>query len=122
LLEYQKNIQTFDQKAEPHQFKIGQKIWLSDTESIGEKNLTYKWIGPFDIIDRNDSNVKIKLKNGKFKVVNGNAYPALGEPTNLLNQDDSGSSQSHHHLHQRRHMSSGQIKWCLNDKSIAKAN
>jgi hypothetical protein len=102
--------------------KLDRKFGCLTLNPLGKKNLTYKWIGPFDIIDRNDSNVKIKLKNGKFKVVNGNAYPALGEPTNLLNQDDSGSSQSHHHLHQRRHMSSGQIKWCLNDKSIAKAN
>jgi hypothetical protein len=46
-----------------------------------------------------ESNVKQKLKNGKLKDVNVMRIKRyLEEPTNCLNQDNSGSSQSHNCL------------------------
>ncbi len=60
----------YDKLASPHKFEIGQKVWLSDTTSIGKNaKLTPNWIGPYQIIDINDTNAKLQIKN-KQKVVN----------------------------------------------------
>jgi len=60
----------FDSKAAQHKFSIGQKVWLSDTTAIGKNaKLSPNWISPYEIIDLNDNNVKLKIKN-KLKVIN----------------------------------------------------
>jgi hypothetical protein len=57
-------------KLAEHKFAIGQKIWLSDTTSIGKNaKLSPNWIGPYEIVDVNDTNTKLKIKN-KLKIVN----------------------------------------------------
>jgi hypothetical protein len=50
----------YDKLASPHKFQIGQKVWLSDSTSIGKNaKLTPNWIGPYQIIDINDTNAKL---------------------------------------------------------------
>jgi hypothetical protein len=85
----------YDTKAAQHKFLIGQQIFLSDTTAIGKNSkLSPNWIGPFEIIDFNDNNTKIKIKN-KVKVVNiARIKPFMEEPTKCLSQDDSCSSES----------------------------
>ncbi len=84
----------YDVKAAPHKFIIGQKIFLNDSTSLGKNSkLSTYWTGPFDIIDINDNNAKIKIRN-KLKVVNiARIKPFLEEPTTRLSQDDSSPSQ-----------------------------
>jgi len=84
----------YDVKAAPHKFIIGQKIFLNDSTSLGKNSkLSPNWTGPYDIIDINDNNAKIKIKN-KLKVVNiARIKPFLEEPTTRLSQDDSSPSQ-----------------------------
>jgi hypothetical protein len=54
---------SYDSKAAPHKFTIGQKIFLNDSTSIGKNSkLSPNWTGPFEIIDINDNNAKIKIK------------------------------------------------------------
>jgi hypothetical protein len=85
----------YDVNAAPHKFKIGQKIFLNDSTSLGKNSkLSPNLTGPYDIIEVNDNNAKIKIKN-KLKVVNiARIKPFLEEPTTRLSQDDSSSSQS----------------------------
>jgi hypothetical protein len=55
--------------------------------------LSPNWTGPYDIIDINDNNAKIKIKN-KLKVINiARIKPFLEEPTTRLSQDESSPSQ-----------------------------
>ncbi len=43
----------FDKNAAPHNFKIDQKVWLSDTTALGKNpKLTPKWLGPYIITRR----------------------------------------------------------------------
>jgi len=45
-------------------------VWLSDTTSIGKNaKLSPNWIGPYTIVDVNDTNAKLQIKN-KLKIVN----------------------------------------------------
>jgi hypothetical protein len=61
----------FDKNSAPHNFKIDQKVWLSDTTALGKNpKLTPKWLGPYKIIDLNDNNAKIEIKTNKFKIIN----------------------------------------------------
>jgi hypothetical protein len=85
---------SYDSKVAPHKFTIG-KIFLNDSTSIGKNSkLSPNWTGPFEIIDINDNNAKIKIKN-KLKVVNiARIKPFLEEPTKCLSKDDSYSSES----------------------------
>ena len=92
----------FDSKAAQHKFSIGQKVWLSDTTAIGKNaKLSPNWIGPYEIIDLNDNNAKLKIKNSKLKVVNvARIKPYLEEPTIRLSQDAPCSSESNQRLSQ----------------------
>jgi transposase InsO family protein len=85
----------YDSKAAPHKFKIGQRIFLNDSTSLGKNSkLSPNWTAPYEIIDINDNNSKNKIKN-KLKVVNiARIKPFLEEPANRLPQDDSSSSES----------------------------
>jgi hypothetical protein len=85
---------SYDAKAQPHKFKIGQKIFLNDSTSLGKNSkLSPNWTGPYEIIDLNDNNAKIKIKN-KLKVVNiARIKPFLEEPNTRLFQDDTSPSQ-----------------------------
>ena len=91
----------YDKLASPHKFETGQKVWLSDTTSIGKNaKLTPNWIGPYEIVDINDTNAKLKIKN-KLKVVNiarlkrfvEEATTCSSESDQCLDQDDPGLSQ-----------------------------
>jgi transposase InsO family protein len=54
----------YDKLASPHKFDIGQKVWLSDSTSIGKNaKLAPNWIGPYKIVDINDTNAKLQIKN-----------------------------------------------------------
>ena len=79
----------YDKLASPHKFEIGQKVWLSDTTSIGKNaKLTPNWIGPYQIIDINDTNAKLQIKN-KQKVVNiARLKMFVEEATNRSSQGD----------------------------------
>jgi hypothetical protein len=60
----------FDTSTAPHKFKVDQKVWLSDTTALGKNpKLTPKWLGPYVIVDLNENNAKLQIKN-KFKIVN----------------------------------------------------
>jgi hypothetical protein len=99
-LQGQKYNVNIDAKTAAHKFQMGQKVWLSDTTSIGKNaKLTPKWISPFQIIDLNDNSAK--LKDGKIKIVNVTSIkPYLEEPRKCLSEDDSHSSQRDQHLSQ----------------------
>jgi hypothetical protein len=61
---------SYDKKSAEHKFFICQKVWLSDTTSIGKNaKLSPNWVGPYEIIDVNDTNAKLRIKN-KLKIVN----------------------------------------------------
>ncbi len=91
----------YDRKTATHKFVIGQKVWLSDTTSIGKNaKLSPNWIRPYEIVDINDNNAKLKIKN-KFKILNIPRIKAfVEEATKCLSEDDSRSSQSNQHLSQ----------------------
>ncbi len=92
---------TYDKKSAEHKFAIGQKVWLSDTTSI-QKNakLSPNWVGPYEIVDVNGTNAKLKIKN-KLKIVNiARLKPFVEEAKNCLSQDDSRSSQGDQHFNQ----------------------
>ncbi len=55
----------------------------------------------FEIIDLNNNNAKIKIKNSKLKVINvARIKPYMEEPTIHLSQDTPCSSESNNHLSQ----------------------
>jgi hypothetical protein len=79
----QKYKQNFNLSAAPHQCKIGQKVWLSDTTTLGKNpKLTPIWIGPYTIVDINDNNAKIETKPNKFKIINVTRLKAFQEELN----------------------------------------
>ena len=48
----------------PHPFKIGDKVLIAnDFDTTKNPKLVPNWKGPGKIIDINDTNAKIKLKN-----------------------------------------------------------
>jgi hypothetical protein len=86
---------SYDKNIALHTFAIGQKVWLSDTTSIGKNaKLAPNWVGPYEIVDVNDTNAKLKIKN-KLKIVNiARLKPFMEETKTCLSQDNSRSSQS----------------------------
>ncbi len=67
----QKYKDNFDKHATSHNFQINQKVWLSDTTSLGKNpKVTPKWLGPYKIVDLNKNNAKIEIKSNKFKIIN----------------------------------------------------
>jgi transposase InsO family protein len=86
---------SYDKNTALHTFAIGQKVWLSDTTSIGKNaKLAPNWVGPYEIVDVNDTNAKLKIKN-KLKIVNiARLKPFMEETKTCLSQDNSRSSQS----------------------------
>jgi hypothetical protein len=92
---------SYDQNSAQHKFAIAQKVWLSDTTSIGKNaKLAPNWVGPYKIVDVNDTNAKLKIKN-KLKIVNiACLKPFVEETKTCLSQDNSRSSQSHPGLSQ----------------------
>jgi hypothetical protein len=78
-----------------HKFSICQNVWLSNTTSIGKNGkLLPNWVGPYEIVDINDNNAKLQIKN-KLKIVNiAHIKPFVEEATKSLSKDNSCSSQS----------------------------
>jgi hypothetical protein len=91
-LKYKEN---FDKHAAPHKFKIDQRVWVSDTTSLGKNpKLTLKWLGPYKIVDLNENNAKIEIKPNKFKIINISRLKAfIEEKPTRLSQDDLRLSQ-----------------------------
>jgi hypothetical protein len=81
---------SFDQNAGPHEFKVGQKVWLSDTTSLGKNpKLTPKWVGPYKIVDINDNNAKLEIIPNNSKVINISRLKAFQEEKdNCLSLDE----------------------------------
>jgi hypothetical protein len=81
---------SYDQKSAQHKLTIGQKVWLSDTTSIGKNaKLAPNWVGPYEIVDVNDTNAKLNIKN-KLKIVNIAHLKLFVEETKTcLSQDNS---------------------------------
>ncbi len=67
---------------------MNQKVWLSDTTALGKNpKLTPKWVGPYKIVDLNDSNAKIELKPNKFKVINISRLKKFEEDKNVCPEE-----------------------------------
>ncbi len=50
--------------AKPHSFQIGDKVLITnDFDTTKNPELVPNWKGPTKIIDINDTNAKIKIKN-----------------------------------------------------------
>ncbi len=92
----------FDQSAIPHKFQIGQKVWLSDTTVLGKNTkLTPKCIHPYKIVDINDNNAKIEIKQNKFKVIKVTILKAFQEERDkCLSKDETSFSQDNDCLFQ----------------------
>ncbi len=92
---------SFDKNTALHKFAIGQNVWLSNTTSIGKNaKLAPNWVGPYKIVDLNDTNAKLKIKN-KLKIVNiARLKPIVEEPNIRLSHDDPRSFKSNQHLHE----------------------
>ncbi len=43
--------------------------------------LTPKWLGPYKIVDVNENNAKLEIKNNKFKIVNVSRLKTFCEPS-----------------------------------------
>jgi hypothetical protein len=43
--------------------------------------LTPKWLGPYTIVDLNNNNAKLEIKNNKFKIVNISRLKNFCEPS-----------------------------------------
>ena len=55
----------------PHKFSLNDLVLYIETNFLGRnKKLSPKWLGPADIIKLSDTNVTLKLKNGKEKQFN----------------------------------------------------
>jgi Integrase zinc binding domain len=79
----QKYKANFDKHATSHNFQIDQKVWLSDTTSLGKnQKLTPKWLDPYKIVDLNKNNAKIEIKSNKFKIINASRLKPFCEDNN----------------------------------------
>jgi hypothetical protein len=80
-------------------------VWLSDTTALGKNpKLTPKWLGPYKIVDLNENNVKLKIKQNKFKIINISRLKAFHEDTtSRLSQDNLHLSQGNPSLFQDSH-------------------
>jgi hypothetical protein len=64
-----KTKEQYDKKGFPHTFRIGDKVLISyDFDTTKNPKLVPNWKRPAEIIDINDTNAQIKLKN-KIKVL-----------------------------------------------------
>jgi transposase InsO family protein len=67
-----KSKTTFDRNTVPHNFKIGDKVLISNDFYVGKNpKLAPTYTGPGEIIDINDTNAKVKINN-KIKILNVN--------------------------------------------------
>ena len=61
----------FDQKACSHNFKIGDLVLFAEHDFKGKnKKLAPKWLGPAEIVNVSDTNIKIRCKNNRTKHLN----------------------------------------------------
>jgi hypothetical protein len=67
-----KTKNSFDKNTMPHNFKIGDKVLISNDFYVGKNpKLAPTYTGPGEIIDINDTNAKVKINN-KIKILNVN--------------------------------------------------
>ena len=63
--------QTFDKQSQPHNFRVGDLVLFAEHDFRGKnRKLATKWVGPAEIINITDTNVKIKCRNNKIKKLN----------------------------------------------------
>jgi len=61
----------FDDNAKEHCFNIGDKVLYMEMSFLNKnQKLAPKWSGPVEIIDVNDTNVKVRTPKGKIKLLN----------------------------------------------------
>ena len=61
----------FDQKAVAHDFKVGDLVLFAEHDFRGKnKKLAQKWLGPAEVVNFTDTNIKIKCRNNKVKKLN----------------------------------------------------
>jgi len=79
---------TFDKNTVPLNFKIGNKVLISNDFYIGKNpKLAPTFTGPGEIIYINDTNAKVKINN-KIKILNVNKHKLF------LQHDESDESQT----------------------------
>lgn len=80
----------FDKHARDHKFHLGQKILFSESNFLGRnQKLSPKWLGPATIIELTNTNAKIKLTNGKNKLLNiMRIKPFIEEHATDFTEDD----------------------------------
>ena len=70
LTNQQETKEQYDKRALPHTFQIGDKVLIAnDFDTTKNPKLVPNWKVLAEIIDINDTNAKVKLKN-KIKVLN----------------------------------------------------
>ena len=63
--------QVFDQKSQPHAFKVGDMVLFAEHDFRGKnRKLAAKWVGPAEVVHVSETNVKIKCKNNRIKKLN----------------------------------------------------
>ena len=61
----------FDNRATPHSYKVGDQVLYHEQTFVGRnKKLAPKWLGPATVVRVNETNVHIKCKSGKVKLLN----------------------------------------------------
>jgi hypothetical protein len=84
----QKSKDNFDKNTKAHNFKIGDKVLISNDFNTGKnQRLAPQFKGRGEIIDINDTNAKVKINN-KIKVLNVNKLKLfLQENDNDINTE-----------------------------------
>jgi len=99
---------TFYKNTVPHQFKIGDKVLISNNFYVGKNpKLAPTFTGPGEIIDINDTNAKVKINN-KIKILNMNKLKLFLQNNDsedeqaFLNYNFNDTSIDKPHLHSRQ--------------------
>ena len=61
----------FDKHTQPHAFKVGDLVLFSQHNFQGKNvKLAPKWLGPAEVVNVTNTNIKIKCQNNKIKTLN----------------------------------------------------
>ena len=61
----------YDKRTIPHSYKIGDLVLYHEQSFLGKnKKLAPKWLGPATVVKVTETNVSIKCKSGKLKLLN----------------------------------------------------
>ena len=63
--------QAFDKQSKPHNFKVGDMVLFAEHDFRGKnKKLAAKWVGPAEVVNVTDTNVKVRCRNNRIKRLN----------------------------------------------------